>query len=109
MRISLFDLAKRSQYLSTSCVYKKHNKKSFARCLYTLVHDTKLQRLMKKIAYIYVITFLVLGTSCKSIKNLAARDDSRREKKQPANQSGELVFLDNVSVTPGSAKTATAG
>ena len=63
---------------------------------------------MKKIAYIYYITFLVLGTSCKSIKNLAARDDSRREKKQPANQSGELVFLDNVSVTPGSAKTATA-
>jgi len=57
---------------------------------------------MKRVIHLYLLCPVVLFYSCRSFKNLTARDVSSSEQRQKKNNSNEAVFLDNVSLTPGS-------
>jgi cell wall-associated NlpC family hydrolase len=56
-----------------------------------------------------LLSILVIGalTSCKTIHNLASKDTSAAPKTQPkTKQKGEVKFLDNITVTPGTVTTS---
>lgn len=55
---------------------------------------------------IYVMSACIVLCSCRGIKNLAAKDSSGQITGSSGNKKREVVFLDNVSVTPG--KTVTS-
>ena len=55
---------------------------------------------MKKQIHIYLVCALFLF-SCKGIKNLTTKDSSTSSKTKQNSNAGNGVFLDNVSVTPG--------
>src|SRR5688500_3016764 len=59
--------------------------------------------MLKIVSYIFM---LAAFTSCKTIQNLASKDTSAPKKAAPkTRQTGEVVFLDNITVTPGSTVT----
>ena len=60
---------------------------------------------MKRISYIYILCAICFFSSCKSFKNLTAKDSSSSQRSKPANNN--VVFLDNVSVTPGDERSST--
>lgn len=57
-----------------------------------------------------VLSILLIGvfTSCKTIHNLASKDNSTPSKqaKPKTKQDGNVVFLDNITVTPGETVTS---
>jgi cell wall-associated NlpC family hydrolase len=56
-----------------------------------------------------VLSILLIGVfaSCNTIHNLASKDSSTPNKSQPkSKKSGEVVFLDNITVTPGTTVTS---
>lgn len=56
--------------------------------------------LMKKNIPPYFL-FLIVCTSCKSLQHLSAKDNSTQSRTTPQNnKSKEIVFLDNIEVTP---------
>ncbi|HRI20406.1 MAG TPA: NlpC/P60 family protein [Panacibacter sp.] len=61
---------------------------------------------MKNIIYLYFLGGIVLLNSCKSINKLTAKDNSTSSQKKQKDNSGGVVFLDNLSVTPGSGRSA---
>ncbi len=62
---------------------------------------------MKKIIYIYLVGAVALLNSCKSLNRLAAKDNSTSVKQKEKNNSNEVAFLNNVSVTPGAKQNST--
>jgi len=57
---------------------------------------------MKRVIYLYLLCPVVLFYSCRSFKNLTAKDVSSSEQRQKKINSTDALFLENVSVTPGS-------
>ncbi len=57
---------------------------------------------MKNFLYLFIL--IVTFSSCKALKNAAAKDNSSSQSKRNSN-SDNSAFLDNISVTPGSQKT----
>lgn len=56
-----------------------------------------------------VLSILLIGVfaSCNTIHNLASKDNSTAKKPQPkSKKNGEVVFLDNITVTPGTTVTS---
>jgi cell wall-associated NlpC family hydrolase len=57
-----------------------------------------------------VLSILLIGvfTSCKTIHNLASKDNSASSQKTApkTKQTGDVVFLDNITVTPGESVTS---
>src|SRR5205809_766673 len=62
---------------------------------------------MKRFIPLYLLCPVVLLCSCRSLKNLTAKDVSSSEQPKKKNNSSDAVFLDNVSVTPGSTEKCT--
>lgn len=62
-----------------------------------------LHRFMRKLFHLSLL--IALLASCKSVKNLAAKDTSAPSKTNTKSGSGNAVFLDDISVTPGSKST----
>lgn len=62
----------------------------------------KLRLFVKHTCYILLIACCAAATSCKSLQQTLAKDNSRNNN-QPSSktQSGKTEFLDNISVTPG--------
>jgi lipoprotein Spr len=63
---------------------------------------------MQKFIPLYFLSSVILLYSCRSVKNLTAKDVSNSEHPQKKINLNEAVFLDNVSVTPGSNRTISA-
>ncbi len=57
---------------------------------------------MKRFTHLYLLCSVALLSSCRSFKNLSANDPSRSVQSKQKNNSNDVVFLDNISVTPGS-------
>jgi len=57
---------------------------------------------MKRFIHLHLLCVIVLLGSCRSFKNLTAKDVSGSEQSKKKNNSDDAAFLDNVSVTPGS-------
>jgi cell wall-associated NlpC family hydrolase len=57
---------------------------------------------MKRFIPLYLLSSVILLYSCRSFKNLTAKDVSNSEQPQKKINSNDAIFLDNVSVTPGS-------
>ncbi len=60
---------------------------------------------MKQFIHLYLLCLVVLLCSCRSFKNLAAKDLSRSPQSKQKKNSDDVTFLDNVSVTPGLKRT----
>jgi lipoprotein Spr len=59
---------------------------------------------MQKIFYLNILCIIVLLGSCKSMKNISAKNTSSVQRtKQTSNNS---FFLDNISITPGNERTS---
>lgn len=54
----------------------------------------------------YGLLLSIAFTSCKSMKNLAAKDNSGSSKKSNSTYSGNPQFLDNISVNPGTQRVS---
>ncbi|CAN5260395.1 hypothetical protein BH11BAC6_BH11BAC6_07030 [soil metagenome] len=59
---------------------------------------------MKRINILYLLISITFFNSCKSIKNLSAKDNSAKPHKSTNNNN--TVFLDNISVTPGEERSS---
>jgi lipoprotein Spr len=59
---------------------------------------------MKRFIHLYLLSSVVLFYSCRSFKNITAKDVSNSEQPKKKMNSNDTVFLDNVSVTPGSTR-----
>lgn len=55
-----------------------------------------------------LLSIFVIGalSSCKTIHNLASKDTSTGKTQPKTRQKGDVVFLDNITVTPGTAVTS---
>jgi cell wall-associated NlpC family hydrolase len=60
---------------------------------------------MKRLIHLYLLSSGVLLFSCRSFKSLTAKDVSNSEQSKKKSSSNDTVFLENVSVTPGSKRT----
>jgi cell wall-associated NlpC family hydrolase len=65
-------------------------------------------KFMKQFIYLYLLCLVALFSNCKTSRNLAAKDNSGSAKSKQTENSNNIVFLDNVSVTPGSKRAAVA-
>ncbi len=61
---------------------------------------------MLRKTFIYVLGACLTFSSCRGIKNLAAKDSSGQAASSSKSNKREVVFLDNVSVTPGKVVTS---
>jgi hypothetical protein len=75
----------------------------YARLLFLNTVPLILHTFMPGKFHLYLL--IILFASCKSVKNLTARDNSTAPKSNTKNASGNTVFLDDISVTPGGKST----
>lgn len=61
---------------------------------------------MKNLFVRYGLLLSIAFAGCKSMKNLAAKDNSGTAKKSKSTYSGNPQFLDNISVNPGSQRVS---
>lgn len=62
-----------------------------------------LHKFMRRKLHLYLL--IALLSSCKSVKNLTAKDNSTPSRSNAKSASGNAVFLDDISVTPGGKST----
>ncbi|HEY6978490.1 MAG TPA: C40 family peptidase [Chitinophagaceae bacterium] len=63
---------------------------------------------MRRFIHLYLVSLIVLLGSCRSFKNVTAKDVSGSEQSKKKNNSNDVTFLDNVSITPGSKQIISA-
>lgn len=60
---------------------------------------------MRKLFHLYLVCTIALLSSCKTLRNVTAKDNSVSRGTKQNNNPGTSVFLDDISVTPGSKST----
>ncbi|CAN5576243.1 hypothetical protein BH10BAC2_BH10BAC2_10260 [soil metagenome] len=61
---------------------------------------------MKRISTLYLLCAFAFFSSCKSFKNLTAKDNSPATGSKQSSKKSNSVFLDNISVTPGEERSS---
>lgn len=61
---------------------------------------------MKRISTLYLLCAFALLGSCKSFKNLTAKDNSSPAANKQSSKNNNAAFLENISVTPGGERTS---
>lgn len=61
---------------------------------------------MKRISTLYLLCAMAFFSSCKSFKNLTAKDTSSAATNKQSSKNSNSAFLDNISVTPGGERTS---
>lgn len=60
---------------------------------------------MRKLFRLYLLSAIALFSSCKALKNATAKDTSASAQSKQNQNSGNVIFLDDISVTPGGKST----
>lgn len=60
---------------------------------------------MRNFFHLYLLSLILLFGSCKALKNATAKDNSATDAAKTSGNTSNNVFLDDISVKPGSRKT----